>query len=293
MENARLEDFMEVILWENLNVPYKIFCHRKHMLGRIISHWHKEFEITCMFDGKADFYIDGSNKVLDGTGICIINSEAVHYASPRMENYIEKMSDDFGAITILINFDYLTGLIPNFHEYYFVIDSEKTEKKLCKMMVAVYQLYTKASGIPSQLRILAFINEILALLYEKCRKDRLIIPINTQRDRERIKIIIEYLNQHYAEELNQEELSQKFHFSRGYFSRFFKVQTGMTYKEYIIKYRLEKAMEELLNTNHSILDISENNGFGSETQFITWFQRQYHNTPAKYRKAIFDLQTTE
>ena len=126
--------------------------------------------------------------------------------------------------------------------------------------------------------------EDIALLYEKCRRRKYIVPINVQKDSERTKIILEYLNEHYNENIQQQVMAKKFHFTREYFARFFKNQTGMTFKEYLTVYRIEKAKEELLYSNKNLLDIALNNGFSNETRFISNFKKYYNQTPSRFRK---------
>lgn len=167
---------------------------------------------------------------------------------------------------------------------YFEIPSHDVESELGRKLDCIYELYIQNNGIENQLKMLAKVCELTAILYSKCKKRKSVIPINDQKDSERARIIITYLNEHYNEKLLQQELAKKFHFSRGYFCRFFKIQTGMTFKEYITSFRMQKAIDELVNTNNKILDIAWNNGFTSETQFISNFKKFFQITPSVYRK---------
>ena len=111
-----------------------------------------------------------------------------------------------------------------------------------------------------------------------------IIQINTQRDTERIRGILFYVHENYAQNLIQYEVAKKFYFSREYFSKFFKKYTGMNFKEYLTRYRLMKTEKPLLTTDITILNIALEHGFSDERQMINAFKKYYGITPNQYRK---------
>ncbi len=276
-----LKNKMEVICWENNVIPVIIICHSSISRQYVYSHWHKELEISWVFEGEVEFYNGGKRRLIKNRGINIANSEEVHFAIPQKGT---PDSEEIVGITIQLNDSFLKGLIPDMEGLYFEISSDGAEDELIEKMERIYELYRQGDGLEIKLKILAIVCELIAVLYEKCRKKKSIVPINQQKDRERTKIIIEYLNAHYKEKLLQQELAKKFHFSREYFARFFKQQTGMTFKEYMTQYRLGKAMDELLYSDKKVVDIAWNNGFTSESQFISCFKNSYKTTPSVYRK---------
>ncbi len=280
--NLFLNNQMEVVLWENNAYPVRIYCHLRSGGPTVFPHWHRELELTCIFDGKADFYIAGIKNAVTAPGINIVNSEEMHYVLPNKQMFFK--DDDVVGITIQIDYSYLQKLIPNLDDIYYEIDSAETEADFIKRMRRICDLYRNKESVDNRFRIQAEVCEIIALLYEKCRKQKYLIPINISKDKERIKIVLDYLNEHYKENLMQQEMAEKFHFTREYFARFFKSQTGMTFKQYIISYRLEKAKEELLRSDKKLLDIALEHGFSSESKFISCFKKHYGQTPLKFRK---------
>lgn len=278
-----LDNKMELIRWGHNVMPIIVYCHPKRTYQYVYSHWHKELEISCLFEGEVEFYHGGIGHIVKGCGINIANPKEMHYAIPRKMPH--KTQRGVVGITVLIDDSFLRSLIPDLDGISFAIQSKEVEDELAEKMEFIYELYCQSENLETKIRIFAAVCELIAILYEKCKIDKMVIPSKEQKYRERMERIIEYLNEHYKEKLSQQELAGKFHFSREYFSKFFKKQTGITFKQYITRYRLEKAKDELLRADHSVLDIALNNGFSSETQFISSFKNIYGLTPLRYRKS--------
>jgi len=97
--------------------------------------------------------------------------------------------------------------------------------------------------------------------------------------------ILDYIHEHYNEELSIEYFAGLLNMSNGHFSRTFKEEVGEKYVEYIAKYRLQKAKQFLLETDMKIDDIAEKVGYWGRNSFIRTFRKYEGITPAKYRAA--------
>ena len=124
------------------------------------------------------------------------------------------------------------------------------------------------------------------LMENGVRKRDQYFTINAQKDVERLKGILFYIRKHYKERFTQEEVAKRFYFSRGYFSSFFKDNTGQTFKEYLDGYRVEQARRDLIYSDKSVLDIALEHGFADSRGFINTFKKIYGITPLQYRKKI-------
>ena len=69
-----------------------------------------------------------------------------------------------------------------------------------------------------------------------------------------------------------------------YLSHFFKASFGMSFQEYVMKLRCEKARQLLLLTDFSLLDISMACGFSDIKYFNKGFSRQFGCSPRQYRR---------
>lgn len=95
--------------------------------------------------------------------------------------------------------------------------------------------------------------------------------------------ILDYIHNHYGEELSVEKFAQQLNMSVSHFSRTFKETVGEKYVEYITKHRLMMSKRYLLETNMTIDAISEKVGYLGRTSFIRTFCKYEGITPGKYR----------
>lgn len=99
-----------------------------------------------------------------------------------------------------------------------------------------------------------------------------------------IKKALEYVDKHYNENINANDVAKHIMVSPNYFSSYFKKNTGEKFSLFLRRYRLEKACELLQSTNLKISCIAEKIGYKSFTHFYGLFYEQYGITPAEYRK---------
>ena len=72
--------------------------------------------------------------------------------------------------------------------------------------------------------------------------------------------------------------------SPSHLSRLFHQSTGLTYQEYVRRFRLEQACKLLATTDRPVTAIAFESGFQSISQFHRSFKAVYGEAPLKYRK---------
>ena len=113
-----------------------------------------------------------------------------------------------------------------------------------------------------------------------------IVPTDTEQNRNlaSIKMVLDYINEHYQEQLTVKELTEMSNYSEYYFMKLFKQYTGKTVASYLNDFRLEKAKVLLLHSDRSITEIALDVGFNNTSYFIKKFQQANLVSPHKYRK---------
>ncbi|UQZ34879.1 transcriptional regulator [Paenibacillus sp. PK3_47] len=101
----------------------------------------------------------------------------------------------------------------------------------------------------------------------------------------RIDCVLQYIKEHSGQKLNLTILAGVSHFSKYHFSRIFTAQTGVTPAVYVNRIRLQNAVTLLLETQKSVLEISQLCGYESVSTFNSLFKKYYGTTPSVFRKS--------
>ena len=99
--------------------------------------------------------------------------------------------------------------------------------------------------------------------------------------------VVEYINKHYTEEISLEDLSKLIGLSISQLNRKFKKAMGETPIQYLLKVRINKAKEKLIESNNTIFEIATECGFNNQTYFNKQFKKFTGKAPTQYRESHF------
>lgn len=97
---------------------------------------------------------------------------------------------------------------------------------------------------------------------------------------------IEYINNHFIENIDISILADIEHYNISYYSEWFKNKMNMTVTEYIRFLRIKKAKEFLSDSDLSILEIAQMVGYEHNSSFTRVFKAYEKMSPAEFRKKI-------
>lgn len=127
------------------------------------------------------------------------------------------------------------------------------------------------------------------LLYEEVKRDLLklsgLLTKLCQRERSIIYEIVDYIEQHYQEDISLQHIAEQFYLSREYISRRFKQEMKENISDYITRLRIEKAKLLLHNPQLKINEIAELVGYRDEKYFSKVFKKIVGRSPNQYRKS--------
>ena len=99
-----------------------------------------------------------------------------------------------------------------------------------------------------------------------------------------VSAAIAYLRQHLRERVSMSDLARHVGFGRARMFDLFKAETGLTPHDYLQRLRVEKAQQQLRQTNLPITEIALSTGFSSHQHFCAVFSRYTGLSPARFRK---------
>jgi AraC-like DNA-binding protein/cupin superfamily acireductone dioxygenase involved in methionine salvage len=253
-------------------------------------HFHKDMEMSYVYNGECTFQINGERLTLQKGDICIIDTDVIHSADYKNEkdvvfNLVFRKS--FFSTIFLSKFtdkgilgSFLLNAITNdrSNDNYLIFHTEKNRnfRKVFDLLLMEHYFPTISST-----SIIEHYFSILFLELINLLNDYEGYP-NMNEDQKNIIIILKYINENYAN-CSLENIAEKMHFSVSYVYKLLKKMTGNTFTQIKLDQQMKEAHFLLTNTDMSILDILEKIGIKNPTYFYRKFKAIYGYTPNEYR----------
>lgn len=284
-ENLRVD-----INYNNHLLPYQ-FYHTEVKNGRpdTLFHWHPELEINYVYEGSARYHIDYDFFNSSAGDIILIRPNGMHSIHPIEQQ--EHITDTFlfhldmigYSIVDQVSIRYLQPLQNSTYKFIQRIQPHMDGYDDIKAILFDIFKLTTDEGRHFEVLLKARLNELLYLLFYHRYVVRKLTEDSYRKD-EKLRDLIDFINNHYDENLSIALLAERMGYSKTHFMSVFKQQTGSSCTEFIIQVRLSKACEQLVNTRNPIIDIATAVGFNNLSNFNRQFKHYYQMTPSQYRK---------
>ena len=245
------------------------------------KHWHRSLEFIVPFENGCEVWIEGELSRYYRGEMCLVNSRQIH------EGEILNTKEPYKGYSVQLKYDFLVEAIPEIDQYTFTRYYNKEEHlymfELIDKIIDSYKnknkfQYLRLQSLAYELCYELFTNYIVDKQNNKV--------IANSKNKTRLIEVLNYLDKNSAEQFDATQIADCFHVSYGHLAKLFKVELGMSMKEYVNSVRLRKATFDLLTTKMPITDIAIQHGFVSSKAFYKEFEKVYHMTPKQYRTKI-------
>lgn len=276
----------EIALIDRGYLPFFIFLNNLNsMQGQNL--WHKEIEIILVLKGKMGIALSDKVYSLEERDLFLVNSGESHT--------VTFLSDDSLIMSLYIDMSFYKKYYQKLSELYLdckfdstVVKNKKYEallKYIAKLMSynIEKEAYYEFELLKESLSIIEYLLIHFSVDYQS------ITSANRNRyNEERLIRFIDYIENHYTENIKLEDVAAIEYISIYYLSKLFKKYLGIGFHEYLNHYRLIKSIDDLLNTSKKITSIALDNGFPNVKSYINIFKKYYNITPEAYRKGIIN-----
>ena len=100
----------------------------------------------------------------------------------------------------------------------------------------------------------------------------------------RLTKMLNYIQNHY-QNVTLADMSQEFHLTEPYISKYIREKSGVTFGEHVTNIRMKKACTLLKNGNMTAENIAASIGYPNVEHFSRTFKKKYHMTPIQYRES--------
>ena len=292
-------DISYEVVHYHTELPFKILnVHKKDlypnkdlsMVNDVLDHWHNELEIVYSYSDDGKYYTDGIGHTMEEDQFIIVNSQSIHKVISARKTPYDKLPATLTTV-LQISESFLRSFIPNFDELYFLPVYKATEPRPSQIMKDLAQYADgKALNKYENMRLIGLVHELLYYIYrdDLTLKDNE-IPEKSRKNFDILRKIISYTEENFASDITEMSVAESFGYSACYFSRFFRSNMGITYKEFLTKMRVNAAKDDLTDTNKSVLEIAMDCGFSDARGLINMFKKFEGTTPLQYRKKYSPL----
>ncbi len=99
----------------------------------------------------------------------------------------------------------------------------------------------------------------------------------------RLQRVFAHIKENLGRDLSVMEMAQVVGMSQYYFSKLFKMSTGTTPHQYVMRQRVERAQEYLRESHTALAEVATQVGFETQSHFTSVFRRLVGATPKHYR----------
>ena len=160
----------------------------------------------------------------------------------------------------------------------FAYDKDDSLNKILQMMINTKNLYKS-----KEIVLLGYLYQFLGMLIENappsCAK-----PEPSYQNH--IKKALEFIAMNYSQKIEISDISSYIGLDRSYLYSLFVKHLNISPKDYLIRFRMQKATELIRNNNLTIGEVSRSVGYDDPLLFSKMFKKIYGQSPSQYRKNL-------
>ncbi len=279
------DDRSEIVNYDDPSFPSYSF--KGHLDGSSTwikeVHWHEDVEIMTILTGKMAYSINGSIVELNAGDTIFINSKQLHYSKDIDNTYCTYIITVIHPRLLMsspeVEAEYVLPIIADPGIPYILW---RSENPVSSEISTITREINTSSG--NQFEITRRFFELWHYVLECASVNITELSSLHYQHIESLKDMIGFIKENYADHISLAEIAISGNVSKSSCNSIFKKHTGHTPIEYLIRYRLDKAMELLSNSDRTIGTISEMCGFASASYMTEQFVKSYSITPRDFRK---------
>ncbi|KFI94122.1 AraC family transcriptional regulator [Bifidobacterium saguini DSM 23967] len=284
------DDYSEDIHYDDPSTPIH-FCmdYFDTLIGHEINiHWHTDFEFAFMLRGACDYHLHGTSNTIrlqQGDGV-FVNSKMLHSADHPTPGAV------MSCLTVSplffsgqpVGTIYLDHVLPVASKPFAGL--KLTAERDAAILREIRAL--TAVGRHDPTRALDYMAHMAALWKELLRtlsaRDIPEAPSVEQRREQRMRVMLVFIQQHYGEPIDLNDIAASASVSRTECYRLFKTHTGSSPVDYLLSYRLRQAAAKLASDDDNITRVARICGFANASYFGKRFREHFMLSPGAYRQ---------
>ena len=253
-----------------------------------LAHWHEALEVVCVTQGRVQCQTNSDTFLLGKGDVCLINQKQLHrlIRAEQAEGQSLTLTIGLGALVQApeVLDAYVRPVLEDSTFSHILVHGTQGVAAQVREKVGAIDRLLQERPIAFELELAALCHQVFRLLYEAfVARDEPAEPVDGNV--ELLERMIGCIREHFAENLQLEDIAHAGSVSKSTCSRLFKRYTGRSPIAYLIDYRLETGAALLRSTTNPISAVAHACGFAQQSYFNRMFLRAYGTTPRAYRNA--------
>lgn len=280
-------------LLEHGSSVFPIACYHDDLSKNEVPwHWHEELEAAIITEGCARVAAGNEKYTIHAGEGFFINSGILHGAwkidarACRFHSLVFHARLVSGSTDSVFYQRYLSPLIHDLAlESLFLTPTVTWQSKCLQAIESAWQACAQEPpGFEFFVR--NALSEFAFQIYSNLTPQKQTLEQSAVRNHIRMKQMLQFIHDHYAQELSVAQIAKAASISSSECLRCFKHTISMTPIQYVRQYRLRRACQLLLADSHTaISEIAAACGFHDLSYFTKIFREAKGETPAAYRRA--------
>lgn len=249
------------------------------------AHWHTSVEIIMPVDNIYTVKINDNVYEMNPGEIIIIPPGELHELIAPTTGMRFIFMIDISLLTRLKGFSGINTMLSN--EIFITKENyPRVYNEIYQLLVSMRNEYFNQKEFAELTIYSHVINLFVILGYNRISGEELFPNVRLNKQKEYVQKfnhIMDYIDTHYMDDLNLEQIAYDTGFSKYHFSRLFKQYTGYTFCDYLCKRRIKVSESLLAQPDLSITDVALMAGFQSISTFNRIFKSQKNCTPSSFR----------
>ncbi len=230
--------------------------------------WHENIEILFCTDGEGEAVIGSHQVKMPKRGLTVVNSGKIHYTNPISG------SIKYHCLIIDVGFLEDAGFQTEVYELEECVADDVAARIFCDIVDEI-----KEEKPYYEAAVKGNIILLMSYLYRNYSKEN----ISSEND-DMVKKAIKYMKKNFKNSINVETVADYIGFSRFYFSRCFKKQTGYSVSEYVGFLRCREAQILMKDKNMTVSEAASECGFSDISYFTKVYKRHMGICPSEEGK---------
>lgn len=274
--------------------PLAVKLHEFPSIPRAVPMtWHERLEIFCPLGGHGEFRVGEHLEPFEAGDILLIDNLRLHgvekFEGPSRCALVVVFYPNLIAAPGALPCDML--LLRPFHHFregcLRLPHGSPASAEAWRRLHRLVQMEARRNDDPArQTRQKLALSELLLVMQEALR-DQVGEAFDHERRRahlRRLSPLLDHVHANISEPITVTAAARLLHMSAGYFRRFFRNVTGMTFSAYVEHLRVSRACQLLMESDLTLAQIAAETGFYDQSHLCRHIRRRLGKSPGQIRQ---------